>query len=475
MIQAEQPQREGLFYELFPDTGPYKRELYARQMEFFQAGKWARRRAFVAANRVGKTRAGCYELVCHLTGQYPEWWTGTRFDTPIQAWVCGETAKNTRDILQKELLGGYGAMGTGLLPQHLLIGTAAKPGIPYAIELCTVRHVSGGISLCLLKSYDQGFTAFQGTQQSVVLLDEEPPLPVYTECVLRTMATGEFAGGLVLLTFTPLLGLSDTVQQFLPDGQIPEHQSGIQYVVQAGWDDVPHLSETEKASLRSGIPPYQLEARTRGIPVLGAGVIYPVPEADYLIDDCEIPRHWRRAYALDVGWNRTAALWGAYDSEGDTWYLYSEHYRGQAEPSIHATAIRARGEWIPGVIDPAARGRSQEDGRRLIETYQELGLVLTPARNAVEAGIYEVWERLSTGRLKVFRSLQNWRKEARLYRRDERGAIIKKDDHLMDAVRYLVLSAGDIAKAVPVKREPDADQERWERRGVGKFQQSWMG
>ena len=148
-------------------------------------------------------------------------------------------------------------------------------------------------------------------------------------------------------------------------------------MVNASWDDVPHLSEAQKAEYRRSVPAYQLDARTRGLPVLGAGAIYPVPEEDYLVDDMEIPKHWPRAYALDVGWNMTAAIWGAFDRETDKWVLYYEYYRGQAEPSVHATAIKAPGEWIPGVIDPAARGRAQRDGSQLIEDYRNLGLTLT--------------------------------------------------------------------------------------------------
>jgi hypothetical protein len=143
---------------------------------------------------------------------------------------------------------------------------------------------------------------------------------------------------------------------------------------------------------------------------------------------------------MDVGWNRTAALWGALDREKDILYLTSEHYRGQAEPIVHATAIRARGKWIPGVIDPAARQRGQKDGIRLMQTYIELGLDLSKAVNAVESGIYLVWQRLSTGRLKVFRSMSNWLLEYRVYQRGTDGKIVKENDHLMDAMRYLVVS-----------------------------------
>lgn len=225
--------------------------------------------------------------------------------------------------------------------------------------------------------------------------------------------------------------------------------------IQATWEDAPHLTAEQKERLYASIPAYQRDARTKGIPQLGSGAIYPIPESEIIIDPFDlkmIPKFWPRCYALDVGWNRTAAIWGAWDQEADIVYLYSEYYRGQAEPAVHAQAIRARGSWIPGVIDPAARGRSQDDGKALAEQYIDLGLSLAFADNTVEAGIYEVWSRLSSGRLKVFSTLQNWRAEYRLYRRDEKGKIVKSNDHLMDASRYLIMTGLQVAEREPVER-----------------------
>jgi hypothetical protein len=223
------------------------------------------------------------------------------------------------------------------------------------------------------------------------------------------------------------------------------------YLVTAGWDDVPHLDEQTKRELLDSTPPHLRDARSKGIPSLGAGAIYPIPESEITVEPFEIPAWWPRAYGMDVGWNRTAAVWGALDPDSDTVYLYSEHYRGQAEPAIHAEAIKGRGIWIPGVIDPASRGRNQNDGQRLLAAYESLGLDLVTANNAVESGIYEVWMRFSTGRLKVFRTLVNWLAEYRIYRRDENGKIVKANDHLMDATRYYVMSG--IRRAI---REIDA-------------------
>lgn len=438
-------EREKL-YSYYPDEGPLRRELYVKHTAFFAAGATEKERCMLAANRVGKTEGvGGYEVALHLTGEYPAWWVGHRFSKPTKWWAAGDTAKTVRDIIQAKLLGppgDKGAEGTGLIPADRIIRTTPKQGIADAVEHIYVKHKSGGTSVIQLKSYDQKREAFQGTEQDGIWLDEEPPLGIYTECLIRLMTTN----GLMLCTFTPLEGLSETVLHYLPDGDV---EKAKHFVVMASWDDAPHLTEAQKKLLWDSIPPYQRDARSKGIPQLGSGAIYPVAESEITVDPFEIPEHWPRVYAMDVGWNRTAAIWLAVDRESQTVYAYSEHYRGQAEPSIHAEAIRARGDWIPGVIDPAARGRSQADGEQLMQQYQDLGLNLTAADNAVESGIYAVWQRLSGGRLKIFKTCQSFFAEYRLYRRDEKGRIVKSNDHLQDAMRYGVMSGLAIATTKP--------------------------
>lgn len=226
------------------------------------------------------------------------------------------------------------------------------------------------------------------------------------------------------------------------------------YRVEAGWDDVPHLDEVTKSELLAGTPPHLRAARSKGTPSLGAGAIYPVDPDLIAVDPFPIPRHWWKAYGMDVGWNRTAAPFGAWDKDADVIYLYSEHYRGQAEPSIHADAIKARGEWLEGAIDPAANGRSQKDGTALMEQYVDLGLNLRNADNSVEAGILTVLQLLETQRLRVFRTCTNWFAEHRLYRRDENGRIVKKVDHLMDGTRYLIMERHKVFAPPPITMAP---------------------
>lgn len=207
-----------------------------------------------------------------------------------------------------------------------------------------------------------------------------------------------------------------------------------------GWADTPHLDKSAQESLMASYSPHERDARTKGIPQLGSGAIYPIPESEILVKPFDIPAYWPRGYGMDVGWNKTAAIWGAHDRDADIVYLTSEHYRGNAEPSVHADAIRARGNWMQGVIDPASLASSQKDGTRLLPIYQSLGLNLATAENSRESGLLEVYQRLSSGRLRIFDNLQNWLMEYRLYRRDDKGAVVKERDHLMDATRYLVVS-----------------------------------
>lgn len=242
--ERERRQAQRLFYALYPEQdtpwqGPsvlgglvergqilHARHKYPKHMEFFEMGAKYRERCFLAGNRVGKTfGGGGYEVACHLTGLYPDWWTGRRFEHPVSVWAAGDTYETTRDIIQLTLLGEVtydGARkivdGRGIIPGHLLGEPTWRSGVQNLVDTISVRHVSGGRSLLGLKSYDQGRRAFQGTGKHVIWLDEEPPMDVYNECLIRTATLD----GIVMLTFTPLSGLSEVVLSFMPSDQRPD-------------------------------------------------------------------------------------------------------------------------------------------------------------------------------------------------------------------------------------------------------------
>ena len=224
--------------------------------------------------------------------------------------------------------------------------------------------------------------------------------------------------------------------------------SPTKYLVTATWADCPHLSEEEKEQLWGSIPPHERDARSKGVPSLGRGAVWPIMEERIQCEPFKVPEYWPVAFALDVGWNNTAALWGAWDRDSDIVYVWSEYKVGEEKPPVHAAAIKARGEWIPGVVDPASRGRGQDDGVALFTEYQELGLNLDFADNTVrgpESGVFKVYRRMVEGRLKIFSTCTNFWDEFRLYRRGENGKIVKEHDHLCDCLRYLVVSGMELA------------------------------
>jgi len=245
-----------------------------------------------------------------------------------------------------------------------------------------------------------------------------------------------------------------------------ETATSFKVSIQAGWDDCPHLTEASKREMLAATPPYLRDSRSKGIPDLGAGAIYPIAQEDYTTDRKPDP-DWPRAFGLDVGWNESAAVWIAFDRESSIAIAYDEYFRGHAEPEVHAAAIKSKGAWIPGVVDPAAAGSSQIDGRVVLEVYRELGLELTEADNAVTAGTTKVWNLLSTGQLKIASHCKHLLKQMKMYRRDEKGRIVKKEDHGPDALRYCVMSGPDVMRTRPAKLSLD----NW----LGGTTAGWMG
>lgn len=198
---------------LYPDEGPLRRELYPKHINILSQGNKYTQRCAFGGNRTGKSQSiGAYEVALHCTGQYPEWWEGKRFTKPVNIWACGDTAKTVRDVNQLELFGDYNDPGTGMIPQDKIMDFKAG-GLPNSLDTIDVKHITGGTSKIGFKSYEGRRKVFQGTAKEMIWLDEEPPMDVYQECMLRTLTTK----GLILLTFTPLLGMSQVVLGFLPN------------------------------------------------------------------------------------------------------------------------------------------------------------------------------------------------------------------------------------------------------------------
>jgi hypothetical protein len=193
-------------------------------------------------------------------------------------------------------------------------------------------------------------------------------------------------------------------------------------------------------------------------------IVYSIADSAIVASDFSIPDDWPRAFGMEIRWSTTAVIWGAKDPKSEVLYLYDE-YLEQEPPSEVAKAILKRGAWIPGLIDPQANGREEQDGQALMQIYWKLKLRLQRVNNPLEAGILSTSELMRSGRLKVFASLSKYLDERRFYRRDDRDQIIRQNDKLQDAARCLVNNVNRLCtKPVPeilTPRRPNSDPNAW--------------
>ena len=409
---------------------------YGKQLEFHSAGSAYRERLFMAANQSGKTFSGAFEVAMHATGRYPAWWTGRRFPRATRWMIGSESAELTRKGQQRLLIGPpelHDEWGTGAIPHDCLLDTSARQGVADAVASCVVKHISGEQSVIQFNSYDQGRTKWQADTVDGIWLDEEPPMSIYSEALTRTNATN----GLVFVTFTPLMGMSDVVRRFLLD------KPGNTTVTSMTVHDVEHYTVEERERIIASYPEHERDARTKGIPSMGSGRVFPLADEAVAIQPFQIPAHWPRLVGIDFGIDHpTAAVWMAWDRDSDTLYV-TDTYRVKDTSIVqHAAAIRTRGEWIPVAWPHDGLQRDKGSGQQLAVQYKTQGLAMMRERatfedgsNGLEAGVAQMLERMQTRRLRVFSHLSEWFEEFRLYHRKD-GLIVTKVDDLMAATRY---------------------------------------
>lgn len=426
---------------------------HPKQLLFHQAGKEAKERLLCGGNRMGKTLAACAEGTLHLTGNYPDSWEGYRYKEPINMWAASVSRQAARDFLQGRYIGDINTGKPGLIVPSLIINKTYSAGVSGAIDTVVVQHKSGGVSTLSFKSYDQGREKFQGTEKHIIHLDEEPPRNIYIECLMRTMATRPGFHGMVMLVMSPLLGTTEMILHFTHRNENEKRKVELvqdsKFYVIGSLEENPYVPPEEKEAFIATLMPHEIEARIKGIPTLGSGLVYPVSESVLTCDPFEIPEYWGRVFALDFGWEHpTAAVFFAHDRDNDMVYAYGEYGASHLTPQHHAIELMKQGaDWMPGVYDPAGKISSQKDGSKLVNLYREAGIRnLSAANNSREVGIQTVLQRMQRGKFKIFKTLNKTLTQLRMYCRHD-GIIKDGNDDFMDCIRYGIMSG--IALAHP--------------------------
>ena len=422
-------------------------KLYGWQRKFITATLDHTSCLLMAANRVGKTFTGLLIDAVHLTGEYPDWWEGHKFEKAPLCWLLGFSGEKTRDLLQTPLFGRMGDDGRfegGLIPKSAIVDHRAMTGTSGAMREVRVKHKSGAISVCQFWSYSQGQHALMGDGVDWYHIDEEPrDASIIPQVKTRTATGGDFKngqhlGGKGIMTFTPENGRTEVVINYM-DRPAPN-----QYLQRATWDDAPHLTEETKENLLAEFPEWQRAMRTRGEPLRGTGLIFDFPDSEIACEPFMCPHHWYVINGMDFGWDHPQAhcqLW--WDKDSDIVYLAQVWKKSKALPNEAWASTRAWSKNVPVAWPADGLQTEKRTGIRQKQGYVDEGFNMLPEHatfedgtNSVEAGVMELYQAMKEGRFKVMRHLSDFFEEKQNYHRDEKGKIVKVGEDLLDSIRY---------------------------------------
>ena len=434
--EAARRKRNNLLKDRFTQLYQWQREFVAATAQYFEC-------CLCAANQIGKTFTGTFIDAVHLTGDYPDDWEGHRFSRQIVMWGLGYSMEKTRDLLQTALFGNYigHQFEGGLVPKDRIVSWESATGTPNAMRTVRVKHKSGGISVCQFWSYSQGQHAIMGDVVDWVHVDEEPvDQKIRPQVLTRTINGDKGKGGRIIYTFTPENGRTDLVVQFM------DNPTPAQFFMMKGWDDAPHMTQEKRERLLESYPAHQRDMRTKGVPMLGHGRIYDLSEDFIVCDPFDIPDHFFVIDGMDFGWDHPQAHIQLVEDRDNEMFYVTRAYKSRKQSANDAWgAVKS---WAAGVPtawphDGLQHEKGRDGGTIQMQHYADAGFKMTfehaqwPAGgNAVEAGIYELNDLMSKGKLKIFRGLRPLLDEVLQYHRDEKGRIVKSNDDCLDGVRY---------------------------------------
>lgn len=458
-------------------TQLYRYRPYPKQYFFHAAGASYRERLLLAANQVGKTYSAANEVAYHLTGDYPEWWCGRVFEKPPLGWTGTKTWEESREVIQAALLGTEEAsrkaptFGQGSLPYDSIVDiTKRQAGVVDVVDQIFVKHKSGGVSRIVLKTFIQGRELWQGKAVDFVWLDEECPEDIHSEAVIRTNTTN----GIIMDTYTPLNGMTGVTERYLsPEpGAAPSSVTNmvLEDAVNGIWPaDTPwegeywegHYTEDQVKDIIARVPAHERDARTKGIPMLGSGRVFPIPEETIKVADFAIPRHWVRGGGLDFGMDHPFAHVNcAWDREQDVFYVLGGYKAAGHTTAYHSIAVKAADpqDFIPIFWPHDGMERGKSSAQPLYKAFKKEYVHMWRESSRyedkiggpqpVEPALVDMLERMLTGRFRVFASFAPWFEEFRTYHRKD-GQLVKLKDDLMSATRAAYIMRRKFALWMP--------------------------
>jgi len=472
---------------------------YPFQVEFHNDSE--DRRALRAGNQIGKTISGCAQDAFDLTGKYPDWYEGIRYDRPVTLVCGGINNDKTRDLLQKALLGDpvekETSLGTGWIPKDCLSSKklSLKRGVTDAYIHAKIKHYTNGVhdgfSTLTFASYESGKMAWMGDTIDIYHLDEEPPMDILGQAGRGCIASL----GQIRLTWTPENGVTEVVSKVEKEWSMHTAEwkdaAGEEFSYEIDGETIEftpiktingrsgHITRKTLEQSEKDFPAYQMKMRMKGEPVLGSGLVFEYDEETIKCSPLGegIPESWPRVAAVDFGGiskkaHPSAVVYIAYDKDNDTAYVYDCFRLYSAEIADVAARMISRPSWIP-VMFPHDGNKEVPGGSTVAKEYEryEVNMFHTHFTNPpkegekegsggirIEPGIISMSNRVKDRRIKVYSNLPEWFDEYRQYHLKD-GKIVDREDDLMAATRIAIQS---LRHAVTEEEVSDLDYDDYE-------------
>ncbi len=449
--------------------------MYDWQHRFNKATATNRASLLMAANQVGKSLSGCIIDAHHLTGKYPDCWEGHKFSHPPLCWLLGYSGEKTRDLLQQKLFGRLsdGKFEGGMISAEFIVDYKSMTGTSGACREIRVRHTKG-ISICQFWSYSQGQHALMGDVVDWFHIDEEPKdQTIYPQVMTRILNGDRGKGGRGILTLTPENGKTELVCSFMDD-----NEDG-QYMQTATWDDAPHLDKEARETILSLYPPYQRDMRSRGVPLMGAGLIYQHDQKDISCPRFKIPNHFFIINGMDFGWDHPQAhIQLAIDPDSGRVYVVQAWKKKEKQPFEAWKVVKHWAKGIPTAWPHDGNQHEKGSAKQQKEYYEDEGWEMLDDHatwkdggNGVEAGLMKLNELMGTSKFFVFDDLKDVLEEIREYHRKSMPSglsqIVKIKDDYCDAIRYAFMMARFAEQVNMVDNDEDYEPQQESNNAMG--------
>lgn len=283
--------------------------------------------AFFGSNRGGKTTVGAVKAIIHSTGDYPGWWKARRYRRPVIGRIFVRDYLKGGSIVIKKL--------REWVPRDAYAAPPKRGVMPVETQWA-LKHVSGGVSVFDIVSYESGTEAVEGWDGDWIWFDEPPPRDFYIAAA-RGLVDSD---GLCWFSLTPLR------EPWLFDDIYSAKSRDVFSVICDMRHNVERInplsgltigiSETAIRKFEMKLTEEEREARVHGKFRYLAGRIWktwdreihtydrnkewPLDRTRGVIVEGQPPIHWPRAMFLDPhDRNPQALLWVACDEAGDYW------------------------------------------------------------------------------------------------------------------------------------------------------------